>query len=310
MDPVVGERRKESVFWIEVEKIKPNPLQPRREFDESALRELAESIRAYGLLQPIVVTRKEREAPHGRLVDYELLAGERRLRASKIAGLTQIPVIIREDTSDKMKLELALVENLQREDLNPIEKARAFRRLMEEFGMRQRDIAEKIGKSREAVANTIRLLSLPEDIQQAVATGAITEGHTRPLLMVADNPEAQRKLFSDIIEQQLSVREAERRSRLVARDRARNFLDPETRKVQEQLETIFGTRVFIERKGKRGTISIEFFDDEELHGIVGKISPTDEELARLPANLLAGEVVTEESPVAAPEEKLPPAELV
>lgn len=176
--------------------------------------------------------------------------------------------------------------------------------------MRQRDIAEKIGKSREAVANTIRLLSLPEDIQQAVATGAITEGHTRPLLMVADNPEAQRKLFSDIIEQQLSVREAERRSRLVARDRARNFLDPETRKVQEQLETIFGTRVFIERKGKRGTISIEFFDDEELHGIVGKISPTDEELARLPANLLAGEVVTEESPVAAPEEKLPPAELV
>src|SRR3989344_4101824 len=282
------ERRKESIFWIEIEKIKPNPLQPRREFEESALRELAESIRAYGLLQPVVVIRKEREVPRGRLVDYELLAGERRLRACKIAGLTQIPVIIHEDTTDKVKLELALVENLQREDLNPIEKARAFKRLMDEFGMRQREIAEKIGKSREVVANTVRLLSLPEDIQQAVAAGTITEGHTRPLLMVAGQPEAQRKLYNDIVEQQLSVREAERRSRLIARDRVRSALDPETRQVQEQLETIFGTRVLIERKGKRGTISIEFFDDEDLHSIVGKISPTEEEFAR-------EEVISEES---------------
>src|SRR3989344_271151 len=327
MDPVVVERRKESIFWIEIEKIKPNPLQPRREFEESALRELAESIRAYGLLQPVVVIRKEREVPHGRLVDYELLAGERRLRACKIAGLSQIPVIIREDTTDKAKLELALVENLQREDLNPIEKARAFKRLMDEFGMRQREIAEKIGKSREVVANTVRLLSLPEDIQQAVAAGTITEGHTRPLLMVAGQPEAQRKLYNDIVEQQLSVREAERRSRLIARDRVRSALDPETRQVQEQLETIFGTRVLIERKGKRGIISIEFFDDEDLHSIVGKISPTEEKSE--------SEVVPEDSETTAPalntafaakdapfdtpitpempreiEEKLPPAELI
>ena len=267
-----GERRKESVFWIEIDKIKPNSQQPRREFDEAALKELADSIREYGLLQPIVVTRKEQDIPSGRLVEYELLAGERRLRASKLAGLSQIPVVIREEMPEKTKLELALVENIQRQDLNPIERAWAFKKLMDDFGMLQREIGEKIGKSREVVANTMRLLSLPDDMQHAVAVGRISEGHTRPLLMVSEQPDAQRKLYNDIIEKRLSVREAEMMSRIIAKERARVMLDPTTRKVQDQLETLFGTRVLIEKKGQKGKISIEFFGEEELQGIIAKIA--------------------------------------
>ena len=294
MDEKINERKKESIFWIEVDKIKPNSQQPRRGFNEQALKELSDSIREYGLLQPIVVIRKEFDIPTGRTVEYELLAGERRLRASKLAGLAQIPVIIREDTNDKAKLELALVENIQREDLNPIEKANAFKRLVDDFGMLHREVADKIGKSREVVANTIRLLSLPADMQEAVAIGKITEGHTRPLLMVKDQPEAQRRLYYEILENKLSVRDAERKSRDIARDRVRNSLDPETRRVQDQLETVFGTRVLIEKKGSKGKISIEFFDEEELAGILQKIASSTQiddatVVAESNASALAGE---------------------
>ena len=266
---------KESVFWIELEKIKPNPFQPRREFDESALKELAESIREYGVLQPIVVIRKEVSNPgvmSGSVfaVEYELLAGERRLRAAKLVGLPHIPAIIRSDTSDKIKLELALVENLQRADLNPIEKARAFKKLIDEFGLLQREVAEKIGKSREVVANTLRLLTLPEDMQQAVAAGKITEGHTRPLLMLSQHPEDQKQLYENILVNNLSVRDAERKARYIAQDRARALLDPETRALQERLENILGTRVHIDKKGPKGKISIEFFSEEELKSITEK----------------------------------------
>src|SRR3990167_8920746 len=225
---------KESVFWIELEKIKPNPFQPRREFDEATLKELAESIREYGVLQPIVVTRKEVVSPDvvsGSVlaVEYELLAGERRLRAAKMAGIYHIPSVIREETTDKAKLEIALIENLQREDLNPIDRALAFKKLVDEFGMLQREVAEKVGKSREVVANTLRLLTLPEDMQQAVAGGKITEGHTRPLLMLSGHPEDQKQLYENILINNLSVRDAERRARYIAQDRARVLLDPETR---------------------------------------------------------------------------------
>ena len=279
VNPLTEPRKNDSIFWIELDKIKPNPFQPRREFDPILLKELSDSIREYGLLQPIVVIRKEKEIPTGRLVEYELLAGERRLRASKLAGLQQIPVIIRDDTTDKLKLEMALVENLQREDLNPIEKARAFRKLVDDFGMLQREIGEKIGKSREVVANTLRLLTLPEDMQQAVAMGKITEGHTRPLLALVNEPDEQRKLYDDILARQLSVREAERMSRVVAQKRARAFMDPTTRMVQDQLENLLGTRVSIEKKGEKGKISIEFFSEEELQGILHRIatmSPQEE----------------------------------
>src|SRR3989344_5931779 len=156
------------IFWIKVEKIKPNPFQPRKEFDEHKLRDLADSIKQYGILQPLVVTRREIEKPEGGLaVEYELIAGERRLRASKIAGLLQVPVLIRignegGEEEARTKLELAIIENLQREDLNPVDRAKAFDRLATEFGFKHTQIAQKIGKSREYVSNTIRILALPE----------------------------------------------------------------------------------------------------------------------------------------------------
>jgi len=273
MDEKINEKRKESVFWIETSRILPNPFQPRREFDEGALKDLAESIREYGVLQPVVVTRKETQTNTGRVVEYELLAGERRLRASKLIGLHQIPVIIREQTSDKVKLELAIVENVQREDLNPLEKAWAFKQLVDQFGMLQREIAEKIGKSREVVANTLRLLTLPQEMQTAVAEGKITEGHTRPLLMLTDHPDDQKNLYQNILANSLSVREAERAARSIATERARASLDPETRSLQQKLENALGTRVHIERKGPKGKISIEFFSEEELLSISDKIVP-------------------------------------
>ena len=226
MDQNIQEKKKESVFWIELEKIKPNPFQPRREFGEAALKELAESIREYGVLQPIVITRKEVSGEGvGQVlsVEYELLAGERRLRAAKLAGLPHIPAVIREETNDKARLEIALIENLQREDLNPLDKAKAFKQLIDSFGMLQREVAERIGKSREVVANTMRLLTLPEDMQHGVAAGAITEGHTRPLLMLASHPEDQKNLYAKITADKLSVREAELAARNIAKDRARSF---------------------------------------------------------------------------------------
>jgi ParB family chromosome partitioning protein len=264
-----------SIFLVELDKINPNPLQPRREFDDQKLKELAESIRQYGILQPLVVVRKEREVPTGTLVEYELVAGERRLRASKLAGLTQVPVIIRRESSDRIKLELALLENVQREDLNPIERAIAFRQLTNDFGLKQREVGEKMGKSREFVANSLRILSLPEEMQKALVEGAISEGHTRPLLMLTDRPEAQQILFKDIIYKKLSVRDAEKISRRIAHDRARkhdDMPDAATRGIEENLARTLGTRVTIERKGLGGVISISFFSDEELSEFLDKMS--------------------------------------
>ena len=264
------------MFWIELEKIKPNPFQPRREFDEAALKELAESIREYGVLQPVVVTRKEISgAGTGQVlsVEYELLAGERRLRAARMAGIPHIPAVIREETNDKAKLEIALIENLQREDLNPLDRALAFKKLVDEFGMLQREVAARVGKSREVVANTLRLLTLPEEMRQGVAVGAITEGHTRPLLMLASHPEDQKNLYTKIMADKLSVRDAELAARNIAKDRARAALDPETRMLQERMENALGTRVNIERRGLKGKISIEFFSEEELKSISERIVP-------------------------------------
>ena len=265
-------KAKESVFWLELDRIKPNPFQPRREFDETALKELADSIKEYGVLQPIVVMRTQNDFTQGPVI-YELLAGERRLRAAKIAGISQIPVVIRQEPSSKIKLEIALVENLQREDLNPIEKAIAFKRLMDEFGLLQREVGIKVGKSRESVANTMRLLTLPEEMQNAVASGTISEGHTRPLLMLMEHKDEQKALYEDIIVKKISVREAEIVSRNIATERARAFLDPVMKNLQQKAENVLGTRVRIEKKGVKGKISIDFFSEEELHSILNKIVP-------------------------------------
>lgn len=256
-----------SVFLIEIEKIKANPFQPRREFNEAELRGLSDSIRQYGVLQPLVVVRKEQENESGTLVEYELIAGERRLRASLLAGLKQVPVIIREEPSDQVKLELALIENIQRKDLNAVERARAFKQLMDEFSLKHSAIGNLVGKSREWVSNTIRLLALPEDMLQALAEGKINEGHSRPLLMLASRPEEQRKMFYDMLYRNMNVREAELTARRIAIERARNratIPDPDTRVLESRLAEVLGTRVVIERKGMGGRLSIEFFSEDDL----------------------------------------------
>ncbi len=263
-----------SIFWIEIEKIVPNPYQPRRDFDPVALKDLSESIRMYGLLQPIVVTRNEIIKEDGGLaVQYELISGERRLRASKLAGLTQLPVIIRSgDDDNRVKLELAIIENLQREDLNAVDRARAFQQLSEEFGLKHVQIAMKVGKSREYVTNTIRLLALPEHMLQALSERKISEGHTRPLLMLADKPEEQEVLFKEILIKKITVREAERIARNVAVDRARRKetleKDSEMTEIEGKLNEALGTRVMIERREVGGKIVIDFFNNEDLHHLL------------------------------------------
>ena len=263
-----------SIFWIEIEKIVPNPYQPRRDFDPNALKDLSESIRMYGLLQPIVVTRNEIIKEDGGLaVQYELISGERRLRASKLAGLSQLPVIIRSaDDDNRVKLELAIIENLQREDLNAVDRARAFQQLADEFGLKHGQIAQKVGKSREYVTNTIRLLALPEHMLVALSERRITEGHTRPLLMLTDKPEEQEVLFKEILIKKITVREAERIARNVAVDRARKKetieKDDEMSEIEGKLNEALGTRVLIERKEVGGKVVIDFFNNEDLHHLL------------------------------------------
>lgn len=268
---------RDSIFWIEVEKIKPNPFQPRKEFDPVHLQSLADSIRQYGVLQALVVTRKEITKPDGGLAtEYELIAGERRLRASKIAGLAQVPVLIKiGDDTDQAKLELAIIENLQREDLNPVDRAKAFNRLVEEFGFKHTEIAKKVGKSREYVSNTIRLLSLPAEMLETLAAGKISEGHTRPLLMLIDRPEEQATLFKEILYKRLTVREAELISRKIAYEKVRKvgFLaDPELVELEERIAASLGTRVAIERRKDGGKLTIDFFSNDELYSIINLIN--------------------------------------
>ncbi len=268
-----------SIFWVETDRIKPNPYQPRREFDELRLAELADSIRQYGILQPLTVSRVEVQKEDGGLTtEYELIAGERRLRASRMAGVTQVPVIIRVGDSALMKLELAILENLQREDLNAVDKARAFFRLANEFKFTHAEIAKKVGKSRESISNTLRLLTLPEDAINALSEGKISEGHTRPLLMLADHPEEQMVLLKEIIYKKLTVREAEKVSRKIAYDRIRKkeyMPDPEIVELEEELQDKLGTRVHIERKDTGGQIRIDYFSTDDLRAILEQIQKGD-----------------------------------
>jgi len=263
----------DSIFWIETEKIKPNPFQPRKEFDEARLKDLAESIRQYGVLQPIVVTRNEVQKEDGGIaVEYELISGERRLRASKIAGIPQIPAVIRSnDESNLMKLELAIIENLQREDLNCVDRAKAFQQLVAEFGFKHTQIAMKMGKSREYVSNSLRILALPEHMLQAVAEGKISEGHTRPLLMLTDRKDEQETLFKEIIYKKITVRDAEIIARKIAVERARKketVFDPEITALEEKFTESLGTRVHIEKGERGGKITIDFFSNDDVRAIL------------------------------------------
>ncbi len=264
-----------AIFWIEVDKIHPNPYQPRREFEENALRELSDSIKQYGILQPLVISRSEVHNPDGSIeTRYELIAGERRLRASRLANLSQVPCVIRIGDDNRDKLELAVIENVIRADLNPVERAMAYHQLAEEFKITFAEIAKKVSKSREYISNTVRILMLPQEILEALTKGKISEGHTRPLLMLGDRPQEQITLFKEMLLRKMTVREAERLARRVAYDKVRKkstFVTSEVVEMEENLATSLGTRVTIEPKERGGKILIDYFSHDELLGLANLI---------------------------------------
>lgn len=252
-----------SVQTVGVGEVEANPEQPRTRFDDERLRELAASMKVHGVVQPIVV----RPMPAG---GYRLIAGERRLRAARIAGLASVPAIVR-DVKDNEALELALVENLQREDLNPIDEARGYEALMEVGGLKQSDVAERVGKDRSTVANAMRLLELDAEVQQMLSAGALSAGHGRALLSLG-TPEDQRRLAGRAVSRGLSVREVEALARVRTKRkravRARRSEDPVIREWEERLQRIFGTLVRIEQMGNEGSVRIEYYSDEERERIL------------------------------------------
>lgn len=257
---------------VPVRAIAPNPHQPRMQFDEQALRELAESIREHGLIQPLIVTRTSED-------QFTLIAGERRWRAAQIAGLEAVPVVIK-DVAPQQMLEMALVENVQRADLNALEEAFAYKQLIEEFSLTQDQVAQRVGKSRVAVANTLRLLKLPEPIKARLAAGLITEGHARALLTIGDAA-VQQHLLSQIVKDGLSVRQTEERVRRLMEDHPATKKSPsspphrssgaDTRALEERMQRSLSTKVTLSRSKKGGTIVIHFYSEEELDAIYRRI---------------------------------------
>lgn len=252
----------EGVGTIPVTAVQPNPHQPRSAMEESTLAELAASIREHGLLQPLIVT----ETAEG----YTLIAGERRWRAAEIAGLTEVPAIVKEATPQAM-LELALIENIQRADLNPLEEAYAYQQLIDEFGLTQEEVAQRVGKGRSTVANLVRLLTLPANIQQAVTDGRISGAHARALLPLPTS-EAQTSVMNQIVKRDLSVRQTEALvKKLVTgekpKSRQKKNLPPELKALQTRFEQSLGTRVHIQQGAKGGKVVIHFYSDEELQTI-------------------------------------------
>jgi ParB family chromosome partitioning protein len=256
-----------------VRAIVPNPHQPRTTFDDQALRELADSIREHGLIQPLIVARSGED-------HYTLIAGERRWRAAQLAGLEAVPIVIK-DVAPQQMLEMALVENVQRSDLNALEEALAYKHLSEEFGLTQDQIAQRVGKSRVAVANTLRLLKLPEAIKARLADGLISEGHARALLTITDAA-VQQRLLSQIVKNGLTVRQTEELVRRLMEDHpstkktAASTAHPrgsgaDTRALEERMRRALGTKVILSRSKKGGTIMIHFYSEEELDAIYRRI---------------------------------------
>jgi len=247
---------------LPVDTISPNPLQPRQKMAPQELEELAASIREHGLIQPLIVS----QAADAEAQRYQLIAGERRLEAAKLAGLARVPVIIREATPQEM-LELALVENIQRADLNPLEQATAYRHLMDDFGLTQEQAAQRVGKSRVAVANSVRLLRLPDEIKSSLAQGQITEGHARAILGL-DEPDDQRKVWKAILRRGLNVRQTEETvRRLVAEPkpkRPEQSSSPETKALEDRFREALGTKVQLFRSKRGGRLVIHFYSEEEL----------------------------------------------
>ncbi|MBI4434157.1 ParB/RepB/Spo0J family partition protein [Candidatus Uhrbacteria bacterium] len=263
-DAVTEERQ--TVHAVSPDRIIPNPRQPRRVFPEAELEALAASIRTHGILQPLVVTARANDT-------FELIAGERRLRAAKRAGLSTVPVLVREEPDAQRKLELALIENVQRQDLDPIDRALAFRDLVEEFGLTQEDVATRVGISRTAVAHSVRLLVLPADIQEALRVGKLSEGHAKVLAGMT-NPAEQRAWFVRICEERLPVAAVAAATAEVERTRPQRMrvpIDPNLHAKELALQQRLGARVRIRPQGAGGRIGIEYHDAEELSGIVQRI---------------------------------------
>jgi ParB family chromosome partitioning protein len=250
-----------AIVEVALARITPNPYQPRRRMDDAGLEELAASIREHGVLQPVLVTET--------LDGYQLVAGERRVRASRLAGLERIPALVRQ-LADRDQLEVALVENVQRADLDPIDEATAYRQLLDEFGLTQERIAERVGKSRAAIANTMRLLDLHADVQAAIAEGRLSEGHGRALGGLPADGQAH--VLGTVIDQGLSVRQTEELVRRLRAPRTppepastpASRLDPDLERVEEDLRQKLGTKVSLSRSRKGGRIVIEYYSDEEL----------------------------------------------
>jgi ParB family chromosome partitioning protein len=280
-DAVNGKR--ENVFYVEVSKIQPNPDQPRSNFDQEALAELARSIRKYGVLQPLLVSKIEEDLPRGRAVTYQLIAGERRWRAAQLAGLPQVPVIIRDDLTPEAssvkskRLEIALIENLQRTDLNAIEQAEAYVRLAAEFGLRQAEIAEKVGKSREAVANIMRLLNLPEYVKDAVRAGTLPGTSARALLPFQKDPARQRQMYDALVSGGFNTRDVEYAASAVKAATGRRLFR-HNEKFDETMDTLsryLGAPVIIRAahgSSRAGQIVIRFVSPEHLEELVDKIT--------------------------------------
>ena len=254
------------VSFVKITKVEPNREQPRKNFDEDSLLELSESLKQYGVLQPLLVQDKK---------DYfEIIAGERRWRAAKMAGLKEIPVIIKNLTDEEM-VEISLIENIQRENLNPIEEAMAFKRLLNEFHLKQDEVAERVSKSRTAVTNSIRLLKLDERVQQMVVDDLISTGHARALLVIADN-EKQYNLAQQIFDEKLSVRETEKLVKKIQNQKPEPPKKQEDDKMsvfyedmEQKLKSIMGTKVAIHYKNKdKGKIEIEYYSNDVLERII------------------------------------------
>lgn len=251
----------ERVLQVSPAQIVTNPHQPRKTIDHAALEDLINSIREHGIVQPLVVTKKAS--------GYQLIAGERRLRSAQILGLKTVPVVVR-DATTQQQLELAIVENVQRKDLNPMERANAYQKLIDEFGLTQDQVAKRVGKSRVTVANTLRLLDLPAEVQQAISDGKITEGHAK-VIASAPSSKEQLQLLKDILEHNLTVRGGATLAKGVAQTKRSRPANPDFVAAEDELRNIFGTRVRIDRRGKAGTITIEFYSAEEFRTLLERL---------------------------------------
>ena len=256
------------LLLADVDDIAPNPHQPRTRLDPDALQELADSIKEHGLIQPLVVTARQMGEEGAGLHRYQLIAGERRWQAARMAGLQQVPVIVKEATQQQM-LELALVENIQRADLNPLEEAMAYRQLVDEFGLTQEQVANKVGRNRVSITNALRLLRLPAQIQQLLAEERLTEGHARALLGL-ERLEDQLKLAKLVEQRGLSVRQTEeavRRMAAQAEPKARQRPSPDTEALEQTFREALGTKVNLTRGRRGGRLTIYFYSEEELQAL-------------------------------------------